>query len=250
MTTQAIPIVNDTYLDINGLQLTWSSTTVIRIENGTARDSTNTNDISVNNVTNEYVTVTTTVSGVGGLDTGTIADSTLYYVFAIGSSLGQAPGAGLISLSETAPVLPYNYDMFRRVGAVLTDGSAHYLEFQQTGNYNSTLRRMWYDAGIQVLNGGASATFAEVALDSYMPTYGFGTSVLLNAVLTPTGNGNTATIQPNGASSATGYIVIGGSQAGVAMNVPVEVPCDSGSNIAYKVTGTLTLDLRAYDDQL
>lgn len=250
MTAQAIPIINDTYLDINGLQMVWISTTVVHIENGTARDSTNTNDISVSNAANGYVTLTSTVSGVGGLDTGSIAANTLYYVFAIGSSLGQASGAALFSLSATAPVLPYNYDMFRRIGAVLTDGSNHFLEFQQTGNYNSSVRRMWYDAGIQVLNAGASGTFAEVALASYMPSYSYGTSVLLNAVLTPTGNGNTATIQPNGATSSSGYIVIGGSQASVAMNVPVEVPCDSGSNIAYKVTGTLTLNLRAYDDQL
>jgi hypothetical protein len=81
---------------------------------------------------------------------------------------------------------------------------------------------------------------------AYMPSAV--TNVLLNAVLTPTGNGNTATIQPLGATDAGGYIVIGGSQAAVAMNLSVQVPCDATANISYKVTGTLTLNLRAYDD--
>lgn len=245
MTTQAIPIVNAKYLNMNGCQLEWISTTVVDILAGTCRDSTNTNDITISST----VTITSTVKGVGGLDTGTIAASTLYDVYAIGSSLGQEPGAALFSLaSASAPVLPYNYDMYRRLGCVLTDGSSHFLQFLQTSNNNDCTRRMWYDAGISVLSGGASATFADVALGAFMPA--FITNVLFNATLTPTGNGNTATIQPKGAADAGGYIVIGGSQAGVAMNVPVEVPCNATPDVSYKVTGTLTLLLRAYDDNL
>src|SRR5277367_1440576 len=112
MSTQAIPIVNAKYLNMNGCQLTWHSTTVVYLNNGTCRDSTNTNDITIAGPSaTPYVTLTTTVSGVGGLDTGTVAASTLYDVYAIGSSLGQAPGAALYSLaSASAPVLPYNYD--------------------------------------------------------------------------------------------------------------------------------------------
>lgn len=238
----AIPMVNAPNLYIDGMELSWVSTTVLDILDGQCRDSTNTNDISLEST----ATVTTTVSGAGGIDTGAVAASTLYYVFAIGSSLGQEAGAGLYSLSATAPILPLGYDMFRRVGCALTDGSKHFLQFLQTGE--DLTRRMWYDAGITVLNGGASATFADVDCSASMPA--LETTVVFNALLTPTGAGDTATIQPKGATDTGGYIVIGGSGAGVAMHAEVIVPCSSAAFCSYKVTGTLTLLLRAYDDNL
>lgn len=63
-------------------------------------------------------------SGANGLDTGTIAASTCYYVFVIWNS-GSNTTAGLVSLSATAPTLPAGYDYFARVGAIITDGTAN-----------------------------------------------------------------------------------------------------------------------------
>ena len=243
----AIPMVNATYLYIDGLQLAWISTTVIDIFSGTCRDGTNVNDITLSAAT---TSVTTTVQGAGGIDTGTVAASTLYAVYAIDSSLGAAPGSAIYSLNQNEPVLPLGYDMSRRIGFVLTDGSSDFLKFDQTGNANgiSCVRRMWYDAGIPVLNAGSSATFADVDCSASMPA--IQTTVVFNAVLTPTGNGNTATVQPKGATDAGGYVVIGGSQAAVALHSTISVPCNSSAFCSYKVTGTLTLLLRAYDDNL
>jgi len=75
-----------------------------------------------------------TASGLNGLDTGSVAASTMYYIYAIhkpavygadGHTL-TTPGAtaGLLSLSSTAPTLPAGYTYQRRIGEVATDASS------------------------------------------------------------------------------------------------------------------------------
>lgn len=69
-------------------------------------------------------------SGANGLDTGTVAASTWYYVWMIDN--GTAP-AGLFSLSSTAPQLPSGYTYALRIGAIRTDGSVAFYRIQQKG---------------------------------------------------------------------------------------------------------------------
>lgn len=69
----------------------------------------------------------------GSLDTGAIANTTWYHVYII-----QRSDTGvvdiLISLSATAPTMPTNYDRKRRIGSMLTNGSAQWVKFTQTGD--------------------------------------------------------------------------------------------------------------------
>lgn len=238
----AIPMVNQPNLYVDQMYLSWVDATHINISVGECRNSSNINDIQLPGTIN----LNAAIQGAGGIDIGVLADNSLYGVYAIGDSLGYNLGSVVLSLSAIAPTLPLGYDMYRRIGTILTDAGANILQFRQTGD--SVLRTFWYDAGIQVLNGGASAGFAAVALTNYMRA--FQTNVTFNAILTPTGNGDTATVQPTNATDANGYIVIGGSQAGVALHAPITVPCNAAGSIDYKVTGTLTLYLRAYEDIL
>jgi len=69
----------------------------------------------------------------GGLDTGTVAADTWYYVHIIERSDTGVTDA-IFSLSATSPTFPASYDKRRRIGAVLTDGSANILAFNQLGN--------------------------------------------------------------------------------------------------------------------
>jgi hypothetical protein len=66
-------------------------------------------------------------------DTGSIANATWYHVHFI-----KRPDTGavdmLISLSATAPTLPTNYTLSRRIGAMKTDGSAKWMKFVQDGD--------------------------------------------------------------------------------------------------------------------
>ena len=69
----------------------------------------------------------------GGLDTGTVASSTWYHVFLIHRSDTDVTDV-LMSLSASAPTMPTSYDGLRRIGAILTDGSANIIAFSQNGN--------------------------------------------------------------------------------------------------------------------
>lgn len=72
-------------------------------------------------------------SGNGGLDTGTIANSTWYYFYVI-----RRPDTGVVdvvfSTNSSSPTLPTNYTQFRYIGAGLTNGSAQWTSFAQVGN--------------------------------------------------------------------------------------------------------------------
>jgi len=67
------------------------------------------------------VTISTGTSGANGLDAGSIAQATWYYIFVIynGSTI-----SGLMSLSATAPTLPAGYTYFARVGAISTGAAS------------------------------------------------------------------------------------------------------------------------------
>lgn len=76
------------------------------------------------------LTIDSTVTGVNGLDTGSIAPFTWYNVWAISNGVSFA---GLLSLSATAPTLPAGYIYTCRVGAFLTDGSGNFRRIIQRG---------------------------------------------------------------------------------------------------------------------
>jgi hypothetical protein len=72
-------------------------------------------------------------SGNGGLDTGSIANSTWYHVYAI-KRVDTGVTDIIFSTSASAPTLPTNYTLYRRIGAMATDGSAHWVKFSQVGD--------------------------------------------------------------------------------------------------------------------
>lgn len=72
-------------------------------------------------------------TGNGGLDTGAIANSTQYHFHLI-QRLDTGVVDALISLSPTAPTMPANYTIFRRIGSMKTNGSAQWIAFSQVGD--------------------------------------------------------------------------------------------------------------------
>jgi hypothetical protein len=71
-------------------------------------------------------------TGNGGLDAGSIANSTWYHVFLIGAP--SVTSDILFSLSPTGPTMPAGFTLFRRIGSIKTDSSAHWVKFSQRGN--------------------------------------------------------------------------------------------------------------------
>lgn len=212
------PIVNARQYYINGLKLAYATTTTLTVSAGKCSNSTNENDISVGLPLNVAATQTGTepvadgsgavtingaANGAGGLDTGSLANSTFYAVYAIGDSYGVNDGSAVISANLSAPLLPAGYDMYFRIGFVKTDGSANFLPFRQDGC--GLDRWMWYDAPIATgVTSGSSATYAAVDCSASLPA---ATPTMVNfyCVFTPTGTNDKLVLAP-GTSTSMKYL--------------------------------------------
>jgi len=115
----------------------------------------------------------------GGLDTGTIANSTWYHFHVI-KRTDTAVVDVLISLSATAPTMPTNYTERRRIGSGRTDGSAQWTAFDQDGD------RFLWDAvpalDVSANNPGTAAVTRTLTV----PT-GVNVEALMNVGVTNTG---------------------------------------------------------------
>lgn len=69
----------------------------------------------------------------GSLDTGSIAASTWYHAYVI-KRLDTGVVDILTSLSATAPTMPANYTLKRRIGSMRTNGSSQWAQFTQVGD--------------------------------------------------------------------------------------------------------------------
>lgn len=231
---------------ITGMKLSFNTTALIDVAAGQCLNSTKVNYI----VIEDTVTINTALTGAGGLDQGTIANSTLYHVHAIGDSTQNNEGSALISTSATAPVLPFGYDMFLRIGSVKTDGSALVLAFGQTGN--GATRRMTYDTLIQVLNAGAATTFTNVDCSASVPASS-AKAVVLQCAFTPaTAGTNQLKLRRDGSASTNGSVQANGTVNAVVAQSQLFVPVAAGI-FEYLVTNgsdAATINLSAYDDEL
>ncbi len=284
-----IPMVNLGELYMNGLALSWLSTTTIQVSPGQCRDSTDKNDIQLPSsitygptaspvtITPTYI-INTAQSGALGLDvlpTAGIAASTLYYVYAIGNSNNNSPNqpgfdpsnlpSAILSLSATAPTLPQGYDMFRRIGAVRTDTTAapsHVIPFFQTTGLNSTNRLMEYCtdgiAALIVLNAAGTNAYAAISLAGLMPA--ITTQVEFRVALTPNAAGDTVFLRPTsaitGLQTTAGTARLSGDVAAVVhqdmLSVLTGVSAGAAS-VDVKLTANTdvaTLTLQGYIDKL
>lgn len=231
------PIVNAGLLYLNGLGIAKTAAKVISLAAGAARDSTNVNDI----ILNALVSVNGANVGANGVDVAVLVASSFYAVYAIGDSTDYQPVAGLLSLNATTPSLPTTYDMYRRVGWVLTDGSANILQFWQYGSGSS--RTYYYDVAISALSGGSSTTYANVSLATSVPP--ITTSAILKVAYTPNAATNVAHFLPFGSGATNGIIQFGygvaAAQVGMA-TVPSALNAGAPT-IQYKVSSSDALTL-------
>jgi len=122
--------INDllAFVPTNGLILTYVSTTSFSMGTGSTSDSTHVAFMKL--LTTITKTTSTWVAGTaqGGLDTGTIATSTWYYVYVI-KNLTTGVVDWLYSASATAPTMPSGYTVKRMVGAVKTNSSSQFIQW-------------------------------------------------------------------------------------------------------------------------
>lgn len=109
------------------------------------------------------LTLSTAVSGAGGLDTGTIAASTFYYVYTVVSS------NAVKLVASTSAISPTGFTQYKKVGAFYTDSSSNIFKAYFFGEVNMTVLSAKVSAAgvvsgenIEWLNGPAVITLTSV----------------------------------------------------------------------------------------
>lgn len=112
-------------------------------------------------VTSVNLTVDITASGANGLDTGSEASSTWYYLWIISNGTTTA---GLLSTSSSSPTMPGGYTYKRLVGAVRNDSGSDFVLFQQ---YD---KEVVYEGQVVILDGAATSNaWTSLAAGSAYP---------------------------------------------------------------------------------
>ncbi len=114
------------------------------------------------------IAVDLTVNGAGGLDTGSVAADSWYYLYLI-AGVGVGVNA-IASLSAVAPKLPTGYTTYRRLDTIRTNSAAEIIPFTKTGTGRDR-RTDWLavETFMQVLASGTSTTEAAVDCTDALP---------------------------------------------------------------------------------
>jgi hypothetical protein len=180
--------------------------------------------------------ITCTNTGVNGLDTGSLANSTWYHVFCIGTA-GATTTAYVASTQPSSPTMPATYTLKRRIASFKTDASAHILPYTQIGDdflwttpivdYNNTL------------GSGGAAT----------PTLSTPLGIRCAAQINVEGNaGNAWSIQvvTPGQTGTVGYLLAGGVNQGacfasVITDTSSVVSVQTGATVGGTIVSIVTL---------
>ncbi|MDD5212363.1 MAG: hypothetical protein PHV62_08095 [Sulfuricurvum sp.] len=262
--SQLDPIVNQPFLYVNGLSLLNNATTPntkLDVLAGQCRDSNNMIDINLGNYLNQgnqaltansNTTINFGVNGANGLDTGSIAASTFYYIYAVADSSNKNQPAALASTSASAPVLPQGYDSLRVIGVCKTDGSSHILAYYVSGSGSGKYFQWDAPIAVTVTSSGTSATYSAMDLSVGVPASKY-SRVSLKYKWTPNAAADALNFTPSGATGD--FETILGIVAAVAQEdnfVILPLTVSSVPKVSYKTSaGTLNnVFVQAFEMQL
>lgn len=210
------PVVQLPVPYINGLVPSWVSASTLQVSPGSCwikdpQSGTYTFSVSVT----APLVLDASVNGVNGLDTGTLANSSFYYLYLIADAQGFNLPALLLSLSPAQPVLPVGalysttYNIFRQIGFVATDGSANLLKFYTSGT-NSERTHFW-DIAPNVLSSGNATIYTNIDLftTSLAVPKIDNTAIYLQSEFTPATAGNSANFTVPASSSVVTNTITG-----------------------------------------
>jgi len=157
------------------------------------------------------ITCSLIVSGVGGLDTGSEASETWYYMYVIYNPATDDTKL-LFSLSTTSPTLPAGYTYFRRVSAAYNDSSSNINPFYQIGPHvqytaassTTVIDNVLYpSSGTQTADLSGVVPPVAVALAFQVEGTRSGVTVEVRVSNEPTVNTNFLQLFGNGVSGST-----------------------------------------------
>ena len=205
-------------------------------------------------------TINTATVGLNGLDTGTLAASTWYYVYAVTN--GTTTGV-VLSTSSTAPnaSITNTYPYYARIGSVVTNASSLLIGTLQYGNeVQYILGGVNLTTELPVIASGAHGTISSSSptwLATSVATVAPPTAAAINLLLTATSSSNSGgMIAPN--SSYSGVATIKSPpicditfSAGATANGPMRGWLTLESTSIYIATNTNSLLLcLGYKDNL
>jgi len=149
---------------ISGFKMIYSSATTVQVLSGVCREDSN---VAFIVYAGAPLTANITSSGAGGLDTGSEASNTWYYVYVI-----QNPTTGtvsvLISASPTSPTMPSGYTRKRRIGSFLNSSSGNIRPFAQGGT-GSERRYLYLDGYHTLVVYGTDSSWTDVDCSDDIP---------------------------------------------------------------------------------
>lgn len=182
-----------------------------------------------------------TLSGPGGLDTGSEAADTIYYLYLIQDAAGTLAVDLILSTNDTAPSLTGGYDVQQLLGHVINDTSLDIIDFKQHGRAND--RTIEYNTDVanapfEVLSNGTALgpAFTQVPVSAVVPQNS--ERATFNFILNGSTNGS-AIIRPDGFTAGTLPI-------NDKCTVSTDMACP-GQDIEYQTSagGDLTIQVRS-----
>jgi len=171
--------------------------TKVNIAAGSILDSTGTYQLT----STSSITINAASNGLNGLDTGTFLASKVYAVFLVADPVTLQPIGAMISLSYTAPLMPFGYSAFALLGFITTDSSVHFLKGYWTDT-DSASRLFMYDAPqITAVSAGNATSYASggISLAAFSPAID-NLPVWIYSDFTPGAASRTLSMQPGGAT--------------------------------------------------
>ena len=129
---------------ISGLTLTRQSDTTLSVAPGITADASNTYSLQLLNTIVKDVTIP--FSSGGALDTGLVTADTWYHVFLIArSDINDI--TMLTSSNFPSPIMPSNYDKYKRIGSIYINDTTSIADFRQNGD------EFWWDKPVIAFTG-------------------------------------------------------------------------------------------------
>lgn len=246
MTVSAIPMAQVRFPYVSNLEIAITGDTTLTVQPGQCRSDDNQFQI----VNREIVNVDAAHVSLAGLDTGVLENNTLYGVYLIGDLVTARVSKVIVSKNLEIPVMPFQYNAFRLIGFVRTDGSAHFLPGKFYGHGSE--RTFVYDTPVATaVTAGAAVAYAAVDLESIVPPQD-GLPVLVSYEATPSASGSALSLHSFG-GSANGYsAVVTGQVASEDVTGVEEVLAGLNAGapaVAYKWSGagnTVALSVSGY----
>lgn len=242
-TSKAFPYSSFMPFYFNGLGISNDATTphsVLDVAPGSCLDSTGTFQLTLPVAS----TLSTATVGLNGLDTGTIAVSTVYAVYVVADPVTQQATGLMCSKNITTPLLPFGYSAYAKIGYFTTDSSGYILAGYWSDN-DAPRRVFTFDTFISVGTTATEAAYTAVNLTKFVPLVN-NLQVQLYVSYTPGVAGNYLSLQAGNATGA--QQIITGQVASIAITNVVNVLAQTvaistvpSPVINYKNSGTDTI---------